>query len=64
MARVPYPSRDELDAGGVAVILKAKHLCMEMRGVKKHDTWTTTSKMLGVFRDDEKARNELLNLIK
>lgn len=54
----------ELNAKGVAVILKAQHLCMCMRGVKKHDTWTTTSKMIGTFKDDLNCRNEFLNLIK
>lgn len=52
----------ELNPKGVAVSLKAQHLCMCMRGVKKHDTWTITSKMIGVFKDDEKARNEFLIL--
>jgi GTP cyclohydrolase I len=56
--------QNELKPKGVAVNLKAQHLCMCMRGVKKHDTWTQTSKMIGVFKDDEKARNEFLNLIK
>jgi len=56
--------QNELNPVGVAVSLKAQHLCMCMRGVKKHDTWTITSKMLGAFKDDEKARNEFLNLIK
>jgi GTP cyclohydrolase IA len=54
----------ELDAQGVAVVLKAQHLCMCMRGVKKHDTWTITSKLIGTFKDDDKARNEFLNMIK
>lgn len=54
----------ELNPIGVAVSLKAQHLCMCMRGVKKHDTWTITSKMLGAFKEDDKARNEFLNLIK
>ena len=54
----------ELNPLGVAVTIKAQHLCMCMRGVKKHDTWTTTSKMIGVFKDDLNARNEFLRLIK
>jgi GTP cyclohydrolase I len=54
----------ELNAHGVAVILTAQHLCMCMRGVKKHDTWTTTSKMVGVFKNDLNARNEFLSLTK
>lgn len=53
----------ELNPVGVAVTLKAQHLCMCMRGVKKHDTWTTTSKMIGVFKTDINARNEFLSLI-
>lgn len=54
----------ELDAKGVAVVLTAQHMCMSMRGVQKHDTWTTTSKMVGYFKDDHKARQEFLDLIK
>ena len=53
----------ELNAEGVAVVLKAQHLCMAMRGVKKHDTWTTTSKMVGIFKEDLNCRQEFLNLI-
>jgi GTP cyclohydrolase I len=56
--------QEELNPKGVAVTLKAQHLCMCMRGVKKHDTWTQTSKMIGVFKSDDKCRNEFLNLIK
>ena len=53
---------EELHPRGVAVVLKAQHLCMAMRGVKKHDTWTITSKMTGVFKDDLNCRGEFLNL--
>ena len=55
---------EELNPKGVAVTLKAQHLCMCMRGVRKHDTWTQTSKMIGIFKTDDMARNEFLNLIK
>jgi len=54
----------ELNPKGVAVTLKAQHLCMCIRGVKKHDTWTHTSKMIGVFKNDLNCRNEFLSLIK
>jgi GTP cyclohydrolase I len=54
----------QLKPKGVAVILSAQHMCMEMRGVKKHDTFTTTSKMTGVFKTGYEARMELMNLIK
>jgi len=53
----------ELDPLGVAVTIKATHLCMSMRGVKKHDTHTTTSKMLGTFKNELNCRNEYLKLI-
>ena len=55
---------NELEPKGVAVQITAKHMCMEMRGVKKHDTWTTTTKLLGVFKEDFNVRNEFLNTIK
>lgn len=55
---------EELSPKGVAVHLKAQHLCMCMRGVKKHDTWTSTSKLIGLFKEDLNVRNEFLNLIK
>ena len=54
----------ELNPKGVAVHLRAQHLCMCMRGVKKHDTWTSTSKLIGLFKEDLNVRNEFLNLIK
>lgn len=54
----------ELDAQGVAVVLEARHLCMEMRGVEKPGTVTTTSTMLGAFKTQVNARQEFLQLIK
>lgn len=55
---------EHLDPKGVAVSLTARHFCMEMRGVKKHDTWTTTTKLTGVFQSDLSAKQEFLNRIK
>jgi GTP cyclohydrolase IA len=49
--------------GGVAVVLEARHLCMEMRGVEKAGQ-TVTSCMLGCFRDDARTRAEFLQLIR
>jgi GTP cyclohydrolase I len=48
---------------GVAVVSEAYHMCMMMRGVEKQNSSATTSAMHGVFKDDEKTRNEFLNLI-
>ncbi len=49
---------------GVAVILEAQHLCMMMRGVEKQGSMTSTSAMLGCFRESEQTRNEFLSLIR
>ena len=54
----------KLDAKGVAVQLSARHMCMEMRGVRKHGTYTTTTKLIGYFKDNPSARMEFLNAIK
>jgi GTP cyclohydrolase I len=48
---------------GVAVVVEARHLCMEMRGVEKQGQ-TVTSCMLGCFRDDARTRGEFLQLIR
>lgn len=53
----------ELEPKGVAVVLEAQHLCMSMRGVKKHDTNTKTSYVWGGFKEDLNCRNEFLQLI-
>jgi GTP cyclohydrolase I len=48
---------------GVAVILQCQHFCMCYRGVKKPGSWTTTSKLHGLFLKDAAARMELFTLI-
>ena len=53
----------ETGAEGVGVVIKAKHLCMMMRGVEKQNSEMTTSAVLGSFRADEKVRQEFLSLI-
>ena len=49
---------------GVAVVIEARHLCIEMRGVEKPGSQTLTSCMLGAFRDDQRTRTEFLELIR
>ncbi len=53
-----------LDPIGVGVIMKAKHMCMMMRGVQKQNSELLTSCMLGEFRDCSITRNEFLDLIR
>ena len=55
---------DESGAGGVGVVIKAKHLCMMMRGVEKQNSEMVTSAVLGSFRSDAKVREEFLSLVK
>jgi GTP cyclohydrolase I len=55
--------QEELNCKGVAVVTKARHMCMEMRGVKSHDTFTTASCLLGAFKDDAQARQEFLSFV-
>jgi len=49
---------------GVAVVVEAEHLCMQMRGVMKRGTSIITSAMLGAFRKRPETRAEFMNLIK
>jgi GTP cyclohydrolase I len=55
--------QNELKPQGVAVVMQAEHLCMQMRGVEKQNSVAVTSCMLGVFKDNLATRSELLNLI-
>ena len=52
-----------LQPKGVAVVIDANHQCMSTRGVHKTESSTITSRMLGIFRTDNKAREEFISLI-
>jgi GTP cyclohydrolase I len=62
-AQIAKALQDALQPKGVGVVLEAYHLCMAMRGVEKQASSTTTSKMLGTFRSDQRTRGEFLRLI-
>jgi GTP cyclohydrolase I len=55
---------DLIKPQGIGVVITARHLCMESRGVAKQGQETITSAMRGVFRDKVAARNEFLLLMK
>ena len=52
-----------LQAKGVGVVVQAEHLCMTARGVRKPGSKMVTSAMRGKFRDDDRTRQEFLQLI-
>ncbi|MEG3124776.1 GTP cyclohydrolase I FolE [Sphingomonas sp. GB1N7] len=54
---------DGLKPHGVAVVIEASHACMTARGVRTPGVKMVTSRMMGVFRDDERSRKEVLALM-
>jgi len=51
-----------VEASGVAVVMEARHLCIEMRGVEKAESQTVTSCLLGAYRTDGQLRAEFMEL--
>ncbi|MFN3876570.1 MAG: GTP cyclohydrolase I FolE [Flavobacteriales bacterium] len=54
---------DTLRPLGVAVVIEAAHLCMQMRGIQKQNSVTTTSAFTGIFLSDPRTREEFIKLI-
>jgi GTP cyclohydrolase I len=52
-----------LQPKGVAVVLECSHMCMQMRGVEKQNSTTTTSAFTGIFLSNEATRKEFIHLI-
>ena len=48
---------------GVAVVIHARHMCMEMRGVQKINSTTVSSALRGLFKSDQRTRSEFYNII-
>ena len=55
---------ETLNPQGVAVCIEAQHLCMQMRGVQKQNSITTTSAFSGAFMEEDITRQEFMNLVK
>lgn len=55
--------QEALNPLGVAVVIEAGHTCMQMRGIQKQNSATTTSAFTGTFLSDHRTREEFLNLI-
>lgn len=55
--------QDTLNPLGVAVVIEAAHMCMQIRGVQKQNSVTTTSAFTGVFLKDIRTREEFMRLI-
>ena len=55
--------QEALNPLGVAVVIEASHMCMQMRGVEKQGSATTTSAFTGIFLSDSRTREEFMTLI-
>jgi len=54
---------ETINPKGVAVVIHARHMCMEMRGVQKINSTTVSSALRGLFKSDNRTRNEFFNII-
>jgi GTP cyclohydrolase I len=54
---------DTIHPKGVAVVVHARHMCMEMRGVQKINSTTVSSALRGLFKSDQRTRSEFYNII-
>lgn len=54
---------DVLKPRGVGIVLEGVHMCMQMRGVEKQNSYATTSHMVGEFKSNHKTREEFLQII-
>ena len=52
-----------LDPKGVSVVMEGRHMCMQMRGVEKQNSFTSTSAMSGQFKKSSETRSEFLSII-
>jgi GTP cyclohydrolase IA len=63
-SQIAQAIQDKIAPQGVGVIIEARHLCMQMRGVEKQHGQAVTSAMLGEFRNNKQTRDEFLSLVR
>jgi len=63
-SQVANTLEEVLNPVGVAVVMEGRHLCMQMRGVEKQNSFASTSAMLGQFRKSAETRSEFLSIIR
>ena len=63
-SQIAQAMEEKLAPQGVGVIIEARHLCMQMRGVEKQHGQAVTSAMLGAFRHNKQTRDEFLSLVR
>jgi len=63
-SQIAQAIQEKISPEGVGVIIEARHLCMQMRGVEKQHGQAVTSAMLGGFRHNKQTRDEFLALIR
>ena len=63
-SQVAKAIEEKIAPQGVGVIIEARHLCMQMRGVEKQHGQAVTSAMLGEFRNNKQTRDEFLALVR
>jgi len=61
-SQIAQAIEEKISPEGVGVIVEARHLCMQMRGVEKQHGQAVTSAMLGAFRHNKETRDEFLSL--
>lgn len=63
-SQIAQAIQEKISPLGVGVIVEARHLCMQMRGVEKQHGQAVTSAMLGAFRNSKQTRDEFLSLVR
>jgi GTP cyclohydrolase IA len=63
-SQIAHALEEKIAPQGVGVIIEARHLCMQMRGVEKQHGQAVTSAMLGAFRENKQTRDEFLALVR